>query len=96
MKVYFLQWMSDEAKSKGKPFDRDEWSIEQIQGPNVPQQTDGFNCGMFVTLVADSIVHGSPLNETSYSQDEMPNYRMRLAKAILLGKLYNASVNINV
>ena len=88
--------MSDESKSKKIPFDRTEWTIEQIQGPNVPRQTDGFNCGMFVTLVADSIVQGLPLDESSYSQDEMPNYRMRLAKAILLGKLYNASVNINV
>ena len=89
--------MSDEAKSKMKPFDREEWRIEQRQGRNVPRQTDGFNCGMFVTLVADSLVQGLPLDESSYSQDEMPNYRMRLAKAILLGKLYNASsVNINV
>ena len=88
--------MSDEAKSKMKPFDREEWRIEQRQGLNVPRQTDGFNCGMFVTLVADSIVQGLPLDKSSYSQEEMPNYRMRLAKAILLGKLYNASVNINV
>ena len=88
--------MSDESKSKKIPFDRTEWTIEQIQGPNVPRQTDGFNCGMFVTLVADSIVQGLPLDKSSYSQEEMPIYRMRLAKAILLGKLYNASVNIHV
>ena len=88
--------MSDESKSKRIPFDRKEWRIKQRQGPEVPQQTDGFNCGMFVALVADSIVQGLPLDKSSYSQEEMPNYRMRLAKAILLGKLYNASVNINV
>ena len=51
--------MSDESKSKRIPFDRKEWRIKQRQGPEVPQQTDGFNCGMFVALVADSIVQGS-------------------------------------
>ena len=87
--------MSDVAQSKDKPFDRGEWNIEQRQGPKVPHQTDGFNCGMFVTLVADSIVQGLPLDKSSYSQDKMSNYRMRLAKAILLGNLYDASITVS-
>ena len=43
----------------------------------------------FVTVCADSIVNQLPLNESSYLVRELLDYRMRLAKAILLGKLYN-------
>ena len=87
--------MSDEAKSRGKPFHRDEWTIEQKQGLKVPWQTDSFNCGMFVILFADSIVQQLPLDQSSYTEAEMPNYRIRLAKSILLGNLYNALLHIN-
>lgn len=81
--------MGDEAKAKNKPFNIKEWTVEQRQGRDVPRQSNGFDCGMFVTVCADSIVNGISLNESSYSEREMPAYRMRLAKAILLGKLYN-------
>jgi hypothetical protein len=50
-------------------------------------QTDGFNCGMFIIMYMDTLVKSSFVDATSFSASEMPNYRLKLAKAITRGKI---------
>jgi Ulp1 family protease len=80
--------LGDEAINKKKTFNQNEWKIVPRQGRDVPNQSNDFDCGMFVILCADAIVNNLPLDETSYSQSVLPEYRILLAQAISLGKLF--------
>lgn len=73
----------------------DEWTIHPQQNKNVPRQSNGYDCGMFVILCADCVVNNLPLTEASYSENLLGGYRRKLVKAILLGKLYNMDLNLN-
>jgi Ulp1 family protease len=81
--------LGDEAIDKQKPFDQKDWKIVPRQARDVPFQTNKFDCGMFVILCADTIAKNMPLDENSYSESELPEYRILLAQAISLGKLFN-------
>ena len=81
--------MGDEAIDKHKPFNQEDWKIVPRQAREVPFQTSKFDCGMFVILCADTIVKNLPLDNNSYSESELPEYRILLAQAISLGKLFN-------
>lgn len=74
---------------KQKPFDQKDWKIVPRQARDVPMQSNDFDCGMFVILCADTIAKNIPLDENSYSESELPEYRILLAQAISLGKLFN-------
>ena len=50
---------------------------------------------MFVILCADCVVNNLPLTEASYLENVLGEYREKLVKAILLGKLYNNDLNLN-
>ena len=54
-----------------------------------PTQTDEWNCGMFIIMYMDTLVKNSFVRSTSFSASEMPNYRLKLAKAIKRGTLSN-------
>ena len=54
-----------------------------------PTQTDEWNCGMFVIMYMGTLVKNSFVRSTSFSASEMPNYRLKLAKAIKRGTLSN-------
>jgi hypothetical protein len=43
---------------------------------------------MFVILVIDSIINSIPLIASRYSTSDMPEYRLKLAQAILQQSLY--------
>jgi Ulp1 family protease len=57
--------------------------------PGCPTQTDRWNCGMFIIMYMDTLVKNSFVRSTSFSASEMPNYRLKLAKAIKRGTLSN-------
>ena len=69
--------------AKGVAFDENEWDEYPLQFGSVPTQLNGHDCGMFVILVIDSIVNSIPLISSRYSTSDMPEYRLKLAQAIL-------------
>jgi len=87
-----LKWLEDEANAnKRKLFDRNEWKLDSKtqRQAGCPTQADGFNCGMFIIMYMDTLVKNSIVDATSISASEMPNYRLKLAKAITRGTLLN-------
>jgi len=77
----FLQkYLEDEHKDKKrKPFEEaGDWRILPIEEP-VPQQENGYDCGVFMCSCAEATSAGRSLD---YSQDDMPNIRKRLAAQI--------------
>jgi hypothetical protein len=86
-----LKWLEDEANAnKRKLFDRNEWKLDSKtqRQAGCPTQADGFNCGMFIIMYMDTLKN-SFVHSTSISASEMPNYRLKLAKAIRRGTLSN-------
>ena len=67
----------------GVAFDENEWTEYPVQFNSIPTQENGWDCGMFVILVIDSIVNSIPLISSRYSTSDMPEYRLKLAQAIL-------------
>ena len=86
-----MKWLEDEANANRKLFDRKEWNLDSKtqRQAGCPTQTDGFNCGMFIIMYMDTLVKNSFVDATSFSASEMPNYRLKLAKAITRGTLLN-------
>jgi sentrin-specific protease 1 len=87
-----LQWLDDEARSRGSPlaanFDRNEWTLK-FHGTDsgTPRQNDGSSCGVFSILCADFMSDDLPITEASYSQDKIDFFRVKIAAAILRGSL---------
>jgi len=73
------KWIKDEANSKGHVFDINEWTTT-INPENTPEQTNGFDCGVFVCTTAEWLSEGSDL---TFSQEDMPHLRKRMALTIL-------------
>jgi Ulp1 family protease len=86
-----LKWLEDEANAKRKLFDQKECKLDSKtqRQAGCPTQTDGINCGMFIIMYMDTLVKNSFVDATSFSASEMPNYRLKLAKAITRGTLSN-------
>ncbi|KAI1213597.1 cysteine proteinase [Annulohypoxylon truncatum] len=64
----------------GSKYVADEWRTEQY---DVPQQTNGYDCGMFV--ITNSIYLSLGVDPSGYSQDDMPLQRLRIAAVLLNG-----------
>ncbi|KAI1451412.1 cysteine proteinase [Annulohypoxylon moriforme] len=64
----------------GDKFKADEWHTEQYQ---VPYQTNGYDCGMFV--ITNSIYLSLGIDPSGYSQEDMPLQRLRIAAVLLNG-----------
>ena len=66
---------------------RDEWTLEQIR---VPQQQNGYDCGVFTLALAEYIMDNDDKmqnDQFEYSQQDMPQYRERIALSLYKGKL---------
>ena len=55
----------------------------------VPLQENGFDCGMFVIMYVDSLVNNISVDHSSFTQQQIPEYRLKLAHAIRRGSLNN-------
>ena len=95
-----LKWLSHESQrmrmdcrnfhaEKGKcdeicceVFCEDDWKMEM---PETPQQTNGYDCGVFVLLLVDLI--SDDYNEKYAQGDKMYLYREKIASSILFGML---------
>lgn len=76
--VPFLQrYVQDEHKArKGGPLAGvEDWDLLPSASP-VPQQRNGFDCGVFTCFFADCLASG---RELDFGQDDMPDLRLRLA-----------------
>jgi len=86
--IKLFQWLIDEAAAKHKAFDKDEWKFVARQDEKAPLQTNSYDCGMFVIACIDSLVNNLPIEESSYSQVDMPELRLKLIKSICQGNLH--------
>lgn len=78
------QWVQDEAlDKKAKVLDVTDWALIS-QEDDVPQQRNGFDCGVFSIMCADYASDDLPL---TYTQAEMPANRVKIAAAIIRGSL---------
>ncbi|CAI0466745.1 unnamed protein product [Linum tenue] len=69
----------DEVKDKSKvDIDLSEWEYEFPE--DLPEQLNGYDCGMFMIKYADFYSRGLGL---CFSQENMPYFRLRTAKEIL-------------
>jgi len=70
------KWLQDEHKDKkGSDMDLTEWTFH-TPGDNVPQQKNGYDCGVFMCKYADFVAKDQPL---AFGQDQMQYFRKRLA-----------------
>jgi sentrin-specific protease 1 len=79
-----LKWLVDEAREKkGEQLDKSQWKLIDRE-QNVPQQQNGYDCGVFSIMCADYVSDNLPL---SYVQEDMQNNRVKIAAAIRRGHL---------
>lgn len=73
------KYITDEVKDKtGKDIDVTTWEQEFVT--NLPNQENGFDCGMFMIKYADFYSRDIGL---CFNQEHMPYFRLRTAKEIL-------------
>ncbi|CAK9328988.1 unnamed protein product [Citrullus colocynthis] len=73
------RYFVDEVKDKsGKDIDVSSWAQEFVE--DLPEQENGFDCGMFMIKYADFYSRGLNL---CFKQEHMPYFRLRTAKEIL-------------
>lgn len=80
------QWLKDEAKDKKgvEDLDTSDWKLLDRE-PGVPQQSNGYDCGVFSIMCADYLSDDLPIG--SYSQSEMPSCRVKIGCSILRGSI---------
>jgi len=76
-----LQYMYDEARSLNHPFNHDEWQLISYN-KGLPQQENGYDCGIFVILYADYIANNLSL---TFTQKMVSLFRKKLCVYILKG-----------
>ena len=77
-----LQWIQDEARTKGGPpnFDIKLWTT--VKSPaNLPQQSDCNSCGVFASAFAALLTDDIPLN--NFTQDYANFFRRKIFLDIL-------------
>ncbi len=78
-----MQYLKDEwsAKKGGDLPDADKWKLVACES-DVPQQRNGYDCGVFTCMFADFLSLGRPL---SFSQEHITQCRERIALSIMKG-----------
>jgi sentrin-specific protease 1 len=82
-----MRWLKDEANEwkQINDYDMTEWRC--VSMTEIPQQKNGFDCGMFVIMNCDFMSDDLPLTEDSFSQVDMPSFRLKTALRIFQGSL---------
>lgn len=81
VREHLLTWLADEAKDKGKQFNRDEWDGVTC---TVPVQGNTDDCGVFLCKFADFISRG--WSSFTFTQNHMNYFRSRIAHELLMEK----------
>ena len=76
-----LQYMYDEAKKLNISFNYDEWQLISYN-KSLPQQENGYDCGIYVILFADYIANNLPL---TFTQGMVSSFRKKLCVHMLKG-----------
>ena len=78
-------WLVREARKLDKKnFDEDEWIVNKNQGHVPKQGKNHTECGVFTIMCADFLSDNLPL---TYTLQEMPFFRKKIAADILRGSL---------
>ena len=83
-----LRWIKDEADKHGADkhglfLNIHEWKTYS-RSHEIPQQDNGWDCGMFAIIAADFLSDNLPLH---YTQNDMPSFRLKVGLRILNGCL---------
>ena len=76
----------DEAKAKNALLDTADWKLLD-RGNGIPQQTNGFDCVVFIIMCAVTIANDLPISIETYCQKDMAENLIKIASAILKGRL---------
>ncbi len=76
-----LKWLQADSEDNDIPFDESDWILTDHK-KDIPQQTNGYDCGVFVLMTAE---YKTNHYEFNYNQDDMPRIRMEIATQILTG-----------
>jgi len=78
---FLRQYICDEHKAKkgGELQDGESWDLISSNG-SVPQQKNGYDCGVFTCFFADRFSAQRPMD---FCQDDMPDLRLRLAARVV-------------
>mmetsp|Transcript_64960 Transcript_64960/g.102945 ORF Transcript_64960/g.102945 Transcript_64960/m.102945 type:complete len:124 (+) Transcript_64960:254-625(+) len=81
---FLQQYLKDEHQAKkGKPLEGiEDWDLI-MPDPPLPQQNNGYDCGVFTCFFADCFSGG---RDCGFEQDDMPNLRLRIAARVVSGK----------
>lgn len=79
-----MRWVKDEAadKKKGEVFEESEWKM--VARPDVPQQGNSDDCGVFTCKFADFLARG--WERFSFDQRHMNYFRSRIAHELLMDR----------
>ncbi|XP_074045659.1 sentrin-specific protease 2 isoform X2 [Macrotis lagotis] len=76
-----LQYLQDESKTKrNRELNPAEWTLESAKPYEIPQQSNGSDCGMFACKYADFLSQDKPI---TFTQNQMPHFRKRMVWEIL-------------
>ncbi|KAJ1448208.1 hypothetical protein M885DRAFT_490492 [Pelagophyceae sp. CCMP2097] len=80
-----LRYLGDEHQTKlGAPFQSAGWTMV-TSTPDTPQQSNGFDCGVFASYCAHYVPLGA---KPSFSQQHMPHLRRRMMADILARRIH--------
>ena len=69
------RYLKDEGRSRGEEKLTRDWAKESFGPPQIPGQSDGCSCGVFVCAFADCLSAG--MRPEGFSQHDMPTIRRR-------------------
>ena len=86
-----LRWLRDEHQSKKlTTFDPKEWKL-QSKTDIMPQQENGYDCGIFLLMAADYLMAQLPF---TFNQSQANRVRQKVGTDIVRGQLsYATSLN---
>ncbi|NWQ83238.1 SENP2 protease, partial [Columbina picui] len=76
-----FDYLQEESREKrNEELNVAEWTLHNMQPHEIPQQTNGSDCGVFTCVFADYISRDEPL---TFTQDDMPYFRKKMVWEIL-------------
>ena len=79
------RFLEDEHKDKKcAPLDLSDWQDVIYTIADTPHQTNGFDCGMFMSRAAEHLVRGVMVD---FTQDDMPDFRRRMILELAQSRL---------
>lgn len=84
LREYVVAEHADKKGGGGGAIDLSGWTDYMPSRDEIPQQKNGFDCGVFACMFAEAIARDAPF---AFTQKDMPALRQRMAYEIAEGKL---------